>query len=91
MNKNIEVRGDYMDIREYLLKQKSLSNELNDILLKLNDLDIQEREKIALENKDLTQEIDKINEKNISTTKDRIEILKMKIIKLIKIFWLLLF
>ena len=74
-----------MDIREYLLKQKSLSSELNDILLKLNDLDIEEREKIALENKDLTQKIDKINEKNISTTKDRIEILKMKIIKLVNL------
>ena len=74
-----------MDIREYLLKQKSLSNELNDILSKLNDLDIEEREKIALENKDLTQEIDKINEKNISSTKDRIEILKMKIIKLVNL------
>ena len=74
-----------MDIREYLLKQKSLSNELNDILLKLNDLDVEEREKIALENKDLTQEIDKINEKNISSTKDRIEILKMKIIKLVNL------
>lgn len=85
MNKNIKVRGDYMDIREYLLKQKSLSNELNDILLKLNDLDVEEREKIALENKDLIQEIDKINEKNISTTKDRIEILKMKIIKLVNL------
>lgn len=73
-----------MDIREYLLKQKSLANDLNEVLLKLDSLSIEEREKICEENKDTISEIDRLNRNNNKITKDRIEELKLKVEDLLK-------
>lgn len=74
-----------MDIREYLLKQKSLTNDLNEVLLNLDNISTEERERISEENKDLINEIDSLNKNNANITKDRIEELKLKVKNLLEL------
>ena len=68
-----------MDLREYLLKQKKLASDLNEVLLQLDSLSNDERNKILEENKDIIAENNKLDKENTNIVKDRIEELKLKV------------
>ncbi|NLK95310.1 MAG: hypothetical protein GX275_09005 [Clostridiales bacterium] len=72
-----------MDIKEYLLKQKSLNEELSKILSSLDSISLKDKEKIQEDNKEVIEKNNELNKENVTITKDRISELKNRIRELL--------
>ena len=74
------LKGDdkLKDIKNYLEKQLEISNKLNNILVSLETMENKEKELLYQENERLLNELNNINNKNMTVINNRISAIKKR-------------
>lgn len=67
------------NIKDYLIKQAEISQELNEIIKSINILEDNELDRLYKENEDLVHQLNSTNKDNAKITKDRLALLKERV------------